>query len=948
MDESAVGPDERRLAELVDEFETALRRGERPVVDEWCARHPSFADELRRRLPLCEQLARLHDGAPVPPSLPRRFGPYEVIDELGRGGMAWVLRARDERLNRELALKILPPDPLTGESGRERFRREARALARVGHPHVVAIHDVGEQGDFLYYAMDLMSGSLLDRLEEPDPGGGPPRDLKRILRWSLEATEGLAHLHEHGIVHRDVKPSNILVDVGDRACVSDTGLAWMEGEADLTRTGQAMGTTRFAPPEQLRGETATARSDVHGMGATIGYLLTGNTLSSRRAQAWPDWMTSGLQAVLRRALAEAPEDRYADARALHRALARIVARGVVRRVRPRSLFLSGVAISLAVLGSWAVLRNPTPSTVRPLDGPVGAIVLVCDREGYARSRYVDTLRHRGLDWDRLRARVEPGFPTDLLLGGRRHEVAVERGTTEVRLSLAREGRVVAETRFETRTPESFRRQVSPFDVDGDGHLDLVLASPDELAFVVWGVPALLDLTDGWTRQLPARFHQGSIVVEDWDSDGAAEVLLADTGEDPSTLVPSAPSLHEIDLATGRGERSWRLTPDEISNSTPRFERDEQGRVLGIYIDTEPPSNFGGGHLHRVRPGRRPRLETLRLPAASTGRLTWPLFDDVDADGVNEVLVARFDGSLHCIEQDAPNPVLWSFRLEEKVRDRISSYPVLSQQDDDPEDELCLVNREVFLCLDTQPGLEPDERMVWRKELRPRQFVSTRPTDLGDLTGDGLSEFAFGAGSFAVTVVSGEDGGRVIAQLHPPPETFQGLHGEIPPTLIPRALAFPGDHSRQRRVVTVTGSGWVVCWLVAADGAHDVEWTFRTAASFGQSEDVAGGSSVTSSPQLLQLSDGRELPRPALLVLSGHLYLLELAPDIGSPPSLTWSSWLPGRTQHASWVGTREGTPAAHQVGDQAWVVVGHDSGRVHALRIVPWDRPVQLPARPSR
>jgi WD40 repeat protein/predicted Ser/Thr protein kinase len=206
------------------------------------------------------------------------LGDYEILEELGKGGMGVVYRARQISANRVVALKLIRADQLGGMTAEERrvwlerFRTEAQATARIEHPNVVTVHEVGMLGDSPYYSMRYIDGeSLAAALRD-----GPVSN-ERAAAY-LEPVARAAHAaHEHGIVHRDLKPSNILVDGADQPFVADFGLAkWLGAAADVTHTGQWLGTPSYMSPEQTRDASeVTPASDVYGLGATLYALLTG-------------------------------------------------------------------------------------------------------------------------------------------------------------------------------------------------------------------------------------------------------------------------------------------------------------------------------------------------------------------------------------------------------------------------------------------------------------------------------------------------------------------------------------------------------------------------------------------------------------------------------------------------------------------------------------------------
>jgi len=202
-----------------------------------------------------------------------RLGPYEVGEELARGAMGVVYRARDSFLDRPLALKVIGADAFDPE-GQERFRREALVLARLRHTRIVAVHGAGltSKGQ-PYLVMDLVSGgSLSQRLQS---GPLPPREAVRLATQVAEAT---AYAHTQGVLHRDIKPANVLIDDSGDAVLSDFGLAKLVGEKRLTQTGDILGTPSYMAPEQVRGNLDyTPAVDVYALGATLYRALTGRT-----------------------------------------------------------------------------------------------------------------------------------------------------------------------------------------------------------------------------------------------------------------------------------------------------------------------------------------------------------------------------------------------------------------------------------------------------------------------------------------------------------------------------------------------------------------------------------------------------------------------------------------------------------------------------------------------
>ncbi|HBP19837.1 MAG TPA: hypothetical protein DEA08_18850, partial [Planctomycetes bacterium] len=201
---------------------------------------------------------------PAPPALeaPSRLGPYELREELGRGGMGVVWSAWDPRLEREVALKVLAGAAADAESLR-RFAREARAMARLEHEGIAVVHEVVEAPPRPYYVMQLVRGQTLEAWLADEPTR--PRVLEVVRRLA----EALAYAHARGVVHRDVKPANVMIDADARPVLLDFGLALeVDGRTRLTATGQIMGTPRYMAPEQVEGSAEVGpAADVYSLGA---------------------------------------------------------------------------------------------------------------------------------------------------------------------------------------------------------------------------------------------------------------------------------------------------------------------------------------------------------------------------------------------------------------------------------------------------------------------------------------------------------------------------------------------------------------------------------------------------------------------------------------------------------------------------------------------------------
>ena len=210
----------------------------------------------------------------------RQLSSYRIVSLLGTGGMGEVYRAYDEKLHREVAIKVLRSSEADDEAGRVRLLREARAAAALNHPNICTIHEVGEHDGQAFLAMELVEGESLDRVIPA--GTGLPVD--RMLDYAVQVADALAHAHERGVLHRDLKTPNIVITKAGRAKVLDFGLAKRiaspaDGTTEVvsvfTGPGTLAGTPAYMSPEQLRGLPADARSDVWAMGVVLHEMATG-------------------------------------------------------------------------------------------------------------------------------------------------------------------------------------------------------------------------------------------------------------------------------------------------------------------------------------------------------------------------------------------------------------------------------------------------------------------------------------------------------------------------------------------------------------------------------------------------------------------------------------------------------------------------------------------------
>ena len=334
-----------------------------------------------------------------------RLGPYEVLAPLGAGGMGEVYRARDDRLGREVAVKVLAPGT-SGDADRvRRFEQEAKAAGALSHPNLLTVHDTGQHEGQPYIVFELLAGETLRQRLGPGP-----LPVARALDYAVQIAQGLAAAHERGIVHRDLKPENLFVNHDGRVKILDFGLAKLRPALDsdgrepdattaseITAAGTAVGTAGYMSPEQVQGRRADPRSDVFSLGAVLYEMLSGRrafrgasaveTMAAILKEEPPELaairpdISPALDRVVGRCLEKRPEDRFQSARDLAFALEAI--RGVEpgpRRPRASRWWawpaIAGV-LAIVLLASWGLRPRPTPqiagSTQLTFSGGVAAL-----------------------------------------------------------------------------------------------------------------------------------------------------------------------------------------------------------------------------------------------------------------------------------------------------------------------------------------------------------------------------------------------------------------------------------------------------------------------------------------------------------------------------------------------------------------------------------------------
>jgi serine/threonine protein kinase len=400
---------QRRLTELSGDAEQwAMQRemlrpvpGDRPESGLLC-RYRSPESASWRCQAIDESTVKELLAAPSHPEMLGRLGRYEIERIIGTGGMGIVLKGFDSELNRPVAIKLLAPHLARVGAARQRFAREARAAAAVAHEHVVPIHNVESEHATPFLVMQFIPGeSLQTRVEREGP-----LSVAEVLRIGRQAAAGLAAAHAQGLVHRDVKPANILLENGvERAYLTDFGLARASDDANLTYTGVVAGTPHFMSPEQADGQALDHRSDLFSLGSVLYFMATGHppfradrpmavlkrTCHDPHRPAWqcnaeiPD----ALSQIIDRLLEKKPGSRFANAGDLEKALAAVLAdvqQGKIGR-RPRfrwrrtpwAIVLGGaavVAVSLAVSPFFirpATNQGNQNANVPPAGGPAAKV-----------------------------------------------------------------------------------------------------------------------------------------------------------------------------------------------------------------------------------------------------------------------------------------------------------------------------------------------------------------------------------------------------------------------------------------------------------------------------------------------------------------------------------------------------------------------------------------------
>jgi serine/threonine protein kinase/Tol biopolymer transport system component len=528
----------------------------------------------------------------------KRLGPYQILELLGAGGMGEVYRAKDTRLNREVAIKILPQSLVRNPEALARFEREAQAIAALSHPNIRAIHDFGREGDILYAVAELLQGQTLqERLTE---GALPQR---KAVEFALAIARGLSAAHEKGIVHRDLKPANVFLTSDGGVKLLDFGLAKIivrrptvphDAPTDPlgTEPGMVMGTVGYMSPEQVRGKPIDHRSDIFSLGAILYEMLSGrrafrgdsaaDTMASILNEDPPDLsapphsVSAALERVVQHCLEKNPEERFQSARdlAFHLGAVSSISLPIPasRAAAPRRglllLVLAG-AVAAAAIWRLAAPGSAEPARYHQLTFRRGTILSARFAKDGESIVY-------GAAWD-----GEP-FRVFSLQAGRRESAAVALPPADV-LSVSASGELalaldrhfsrrftfegtLARAPFAGGAPRQLLEQVEEADWGPEGNLAIVRMVRGETR-LEWPEGRVLVHTPGWIDH-PRFSPDGSQIAyleHPVVGDDRGAVSLVRSGEAPRRLTPVYDSAQGLAWAPG-GREVWFSASEEGGNT----------------------------------------------------------------------------------------------------------------------------------------------------------------------------------------------------------------------------------------------------------------------------------------------------------------------------------------------------------------------------------------------
>ena len=371
--------DDERIAELMEAYVAALQRGEAPDRDALLAKHADLADELRMALTALDFISRASVECEEGSADVRALGDFRIRREIGRGGMGVVYEAEQLSLGRKVALKVLAFAAVLDSRHLQRFKNEAQAAAHLHHTHIVPVYSVGSDRGVHYYAMQYIRGltvaQMIDEMRTREGRDGTAAAqgaassptlaavtagqdsrsagyCRSVARLGIQAAEALDHAHRQGVVHRDVKPANLIIDAEGHLWITDFGLASFTNNPGLTMTGDMVGTIRYMSPEQALAKRAPIdhRTDTYSLGVTLYELLTLEVAfpgeeahrviqaialnEPRSARGVNSAVPAELETILRKAMAKSPDERYETAQGLADDLRRFLEHKPIHAKRP--------------------------------------------------------------------------------------------------------------------------------------------------------------------------------------------------------------------------------------------------------------------------------------------------------------------------------------------------------------------------------------------------------------------------------------------------------------------------------------------------------------------------------------------------------------------------------------------------------------------------------------
>jgi tRNA A-37 threonylcarbamoyl transferase component Bud32 len=364
----------------IDRVVEQILLGRDPDVEGLIAGTPELAPDAQARM---RKIAGTfgHGGVEAEPDL-EELGPYKVLSRMGEGGMGRVYLAEHRFLERRVALKIIRPELALSSATRRRFQSEAKRIAKLRHENIVSVYDAGEHEGVAFLAMEVVEGPALDDVLRTGRYAGETMDVSLAVRHARDVARALACAHAAGIVHRDVKPSNVRITPDGRALLLDFGLSLAEEAVPVSSAGQFRGTPQYASPEQIDARSAEidARTDVYSLGVTLYECLTGEvpfegatlvqlfhrilTVDPPQARELNPRVDPVLNGIVERAMAKRPEDRFASAEDMARALddwlvvgepsAPAARRAPSRIARP---LVAAALIAAVLAAAWFLLRG---------------------------------------------------------------------------------------------------------------------------------------------------------------------------------------------------------------------------------------------------------------------------------------------------------------------------------------------------------------------------------------------------------------------------------------------------------------------------------------------------------------------------------------------------------------------------------------------------------------